>query len=238
MKDFLGPFKLGMVHEGDSLNLLGMVPDVKGLALVTDPPYGIGVKIRSKNRVVIGDETTAMRDAVIASRAWYAAAVFGSPKVSRPEGWHTVLIWSKGPFVGMGDLKYPWKLTHEEICLLGDRKAWIGKRAESVLKSPALFPNLPAANARRGELYEHPTQKPVSLMMDIIERLQAEVIIDPFAGSGATGVACVRLGRKFLGFEIDPKWASFANERLVAARAGLSVKEHRLGQVGLWKEER
>jgi len=56
------------------------------------------------------------------------------------------------------------------------------------------------------------------------------VVLDPFAGSGTTGVACAELGREFLGFEIDPDYCKLANDRIEAARKGITLKEHRMGQ--------
>jgi DNA modification methylase len=64
----------------------------------------------------------------------------------------------------------------------------------------------------------HPTQKPVPLMKWCIEQFpKAEVILDPFMGSGTTGVAAVKLGRKFIGIEIEPKYFDVARKRIQAA---------------------
>jgi site-specific DNA-methyltransferase (adenine-specific)/modification methylase len=63
----------------------------------------------------------------------------------------------------------------------------------------------------------HPTQKPVALMRFCIERLgEAEIILDPFMGSGTTGVAAVQLGRKFIGIEIESKYFDIACRRIQA----------------------
>jgi adenine-specific DNA-methyltransferase len=65
----------------------------------------------------------------------------------------------------------------------------------------------------------HPTQKPVSLMMHIVKvsSRAGGVVLDPFMGSGTTGVACVNLGRKFIGIEIERKYFDIACERIEAA---------------------
>lgn len=62
----------------------------------------------------------------------------------------------------------------------------------------------------------HPTEKPVPLMMDIIADFtqKDQLICDPFAGSGTTGVAAVRLGRRFIGIEIEPKYYDIARRRI------------------------
>ena len=66
---------------------------------------------------------------------------------------------------------------------------------------------------------EHPTQKPVEIMKWSIEQLPpgCKTILDPFMGSGTTGVAAVKLGRKFIGIEIEPKYFDIACRRIQAA---------------------
>jgi site-specific DNA-methyltransferase (adenine-specific) len=66
---------------------------------------------------------------------------------------------------------------------------------------------------------EHPTEKPVSLMREIVSLFSnnGETILDPFMGSGTTGVACAKLGRKFIGIEIEPKYFDIACRRIEAA---------------------
>jgi site-specific DNA-methyltransferase (adenine-specific) len=68
---------------------------------------------------------------------------------------------------------------------------------------------------------QHPTQKPVELVEHFL-RLHTkpgDIVLDPFSGSGTTGVACARLGRRFLGFELDPHWCEVANRRIGAIPA-------------------
>jgi DNA modification methylase len=63
--------------------------------------------------------------------------------------------------------------------------------------------------------YDHPTQKPLPLMEWCVGFLKnAETIIGPFMGSGTTGVACVELGRKFIGIEIDSKYFDISCKRI------------------------
>ena len=65
---------------------------------------------------------------------------------------------------------------------------------------------------------EHPTQKPLRVMKWCLEFIPtARTILDPFMGSGTTGVACVKLGRKFIGIEIEPKYFEIACRRIQAA---------------------
>ena len=67
---------------------------------------------------------------------------------------------------------------------------------------------------------DHPCPKPLPLMERLVGDFTdpGELICDPFAGSGTTGVACIRLGRRFIGWERDPKYFAVAVKRLSAAR--------------------
>jgi DNA modification methylase len=64
---------------------------------------------------------------------------------------------------------------------------------------------------------EHPTQKPLELMKWCIEKSKAKSVLDPFMGSGTTGVAAVSLGRQFTGIEVEPKYFEMACRRIEAA---------------------
>jgi site-specific DNA-methyltransferase (adenine-specific) len=67
-----------------------------------------------------------------------------------------------------------------------------------------------------GRQGEHPTEKPVPLMVEMVADFTqpADTICDPFMGSGTTGVACVRMGRQFVGIEQDPKWFDLSCRRI------------------------
>lgn len=207
---------------GDCREVLPTLPKVD--AVVTDPPYGIGLEYAKVNRIghprdvvtIQGDADLSLRDAVVAGVNAATWIVFGTWKMPRPRETKAHLIWSKGRHVGMGDLHFPYKLTHEEIYLWGS--GFVGDRHQSVIDFPALYPNLPAANTARGETIIHPTQKPVGLLSYLIDRTTAQTILDPFMGSGTTGVACMNLGRKFIGIELERKYFDIACERIENAQ--------------------
>lgn len=85
---------------------------------------------------------------------------------------------------------------------------------------------------------EHETKKPLPLMAEIVSLLTdpGELVLDPFCGSGTTGVACLRLGRRFLGIEREEKWANLSRERLTAESKGQTLREHRAGQLPMFAE--
>lgn len=64
---------------------------------------------------------------------------------------------------------------------------------------------------------DHPTAKPEYVMDKILANVNGQVICDPFMGSGSTGVAAVKAGKRFVGIEIDPTWFDLACRRLEAA---------------------
>jgi len=71
-------------------------------------------------------------------------------------------------------------------------------------------------DSERGIPRVHPTQKPIAVMEWVLREVteDGQVILDPFMGSGTTGVAAVKLGRKFIGIEIEPKYFDIACRRI------------------------
>jgi site-specific DNA-methyltransferase (adenine-specific) len=71
----------------------------------------------------------------------------------------------------------------------------------------------------------HMSEKPLALMETLISLFTdpGDLILDPFAGSGTTGVAAIRLGRRFIGYEKDPKYHAIAVKRLEAAREQMTI---------------
>jgi DNA modification methylase len=192
------------LYNADCLDFLPTEADV----LVTDPPYGAnnasgwnGLHGKCK---IANDGSTALRDAILAAWADKPAIVFGSWRVARPATTKAVLIWDKGGHSGMGDLSFPWKPNFEEIYVIGS--GFAGRRTSSVL---AHYIH-PTFNATR----IHPTEKPLSLMMELVRKCPPGVVLDPCMGGGTTGVACVKQGRKFIGIEKDTAHFLAAVERI------------------------
>ena len=178
-------------------------------AVVSDPPYGCAATTGWGGKYdgfsLIGDQNTEVRDWLVSqlSVPWI---LFGSPRVQRPPC-KAVLIWEKGEHTGMGDLSFPWKPDFEEIYISG--AGFSGRRTSSVLKF----------NARTDSRRDHPTEKPVTLMQELANKCPPGTILDPFMGCGTTGVACMNLGREFIGVEIDRQYFETACERISQAHA-------------------
>lgn len=82
----------------------------------------------------------------------------------------------------------------------------------------------------------HPTKKPELLMLELVKDFTDlnEVILDPFCGSGTTGIAALRLGRRFIGVERDPSFAALSRDRLAAEEQCSTLEALRMGQGALF----
>jgi site-specific DNA-methyltransferase (adenine-specific) len=98
------------------------------------------------------------------------------------------------------------------------RSRWNGGGKVGVYESPR-------AAIVEGRTQLHMTEKPLGLMEALVRDFTdpGELILDPFAGSGTTGVAAIRNGRRFLGWERDPKFHAVASKRLAGAREQLTL---------------
>ncbi len=120
-------------------------------------------------------------------------------------GFHNLLVWDK-----VTPTANRWYMKNLEFTIY----LWKG-RARTIN-------NLSAKQLIRGgvdKVSGHPTEKPVYLMAEYIgnSSQQGDVVLDPFAGSGTTGVAAVGLGRKFIGIKLDERYFEIACERIRAA---------------------
>lgn len=209
------------LYRGNALEILPI--GASGGVMVTDPPYGMGFKSGRGGAFgkssIAGDETTCIRDAILAM--WQTAAiVFGRWSVPRPEGVRMVLTWDKGEHVGMGDLALPWKPNTEEIYIIG--YGFDGHRGSSVIRELAIAGTV--GNAANGTRH-HPTEKPVSLMYELVKKCKADVVVDPFMGSGTTGVAAMKAGKKFIGIEIVERYCDIAKRRIQEAEQAFALFE-------------
>lgn len=197
-----------VIYHGDCREIL---PLVDADVMVTDPPYGIGYRSGKvgtawwSSGTIINDKTVDSRDEAI--RIWgdKPAIVFGTRKVPVPAGTRAVLIWDKGPALGMGALDLPWKPSYEEIYVLG--KGFHGRRDGAVIYCPPV-----QSMVTNGRV--HPTQKPEILIKALIAKCPDGIILDPFMGSGTTLRAAKDLGRRAIGIELEEKYCEIAVRRL------------------------
>ena len=190
------------LYLGDCREILPTIGKVD--AVVTDPPYGLGDKWRGgaggKKSSWRIPQQEAMRwdmsapDFVPSIVDGLPAIVWGGNYFALPpaRGW---LVWDKKQ-------RGTWTTGHTEL-------AW------SNIDQPIRAYSLSQVEAHTDMHKQHPAQKPIEIMTWCLEFLpDAKVVLDPFMGSGTTGVACVKLGRKFIGIEIEPKYFDIACKRI------------------------
>lgn len=217
----------GIIHA-DCLAAMAALPDRCVDVTLTDPPFSLHVhdhQLRGKD-LGFGHLTDEVRTATAGElarvvRRW--VAIF-----SDVEGAH---LW-RGALEDAG-LDYVRTMAwikpgcspqftgdrpaagYEVIVLAHQpgRKRWNGGGRAGVYEHPA------------PQQREHPTAKPLALMEALVSDFTdpGELVLDPFAGSGTTGVACKRLGRRFLGYERDPRYHAIATRRIAAAREQLDL---------------
>lgn len=130
--------------------------------------------------------------------------VFGTWKQPPPDGAKAQIVWDKGDFVGMGDLKMPWKPNTEEIYVLGSGFSDPdGRREGGVLRFPSV-----------AQKVRHPHEKPVPLLVHLLERCPAGRVADPFHGNGSTAEACLFMGRACVASERCEAMLEMQVERL------------------------
>ena len=176
--------------------------------VVTDPPYGMDFRSnmrKEKHKKIQNDGGTAMLKWACNLEAQHSKYVFcrwdNLYDVPKPTSFIT---WVKDGG-GMGDLKHEHARATESIVF------YKGPRHEF----PLLRPNdLVRAEKTKNSL--HPTEKPVSLMTQVVAWTLGTVF-DPFMGSGSTGIACVKLGQPFIGVEIDEGYFETACRRIEEA---------------------
>jgi hypothetical protein len=207
MREKLASFRCERVGDatlylGDCREILPLLPKVD--AVVTDPPYGIGKDGQKRTTGGHGGrkaydfmgwdasrpepETFAALLSAGAQHVIWGGNYFAD--LFPPTGkW---LVWDKGQRINQSDGELAWTSRQGALRIFE-------------LNRVALM--LDGA--------QHPTQKPVEIMQWSIEQLESpRTILDPFMGSGTTGVACAKLGRKFIGIELEPKYFDIACKRI------------------------
>lgn len=195
---------------GNCLEVLPLLGKVD--AVVTDPPYGIG-EARKPN---------ASRSKLAQSKDYGTAAWDDKP--CSPEQIAAMRDVSRWQIIFGGNY---FDLPPSPCWLVWDKQNGENDFADCELA----WTNLPRAvrriywrwhgMIRKGDdVREHPTQKPVGVMEWCLSHVAgAQTILDPFMGSGTTGVACVKQGRSFIGIEIDDGYFDIACERIRKAYA-------------------
>ena len=211
------------LYLGDCLEVMPTLAKVD--AVITDPPYGINTKSDGLGKLSPWGD-------LINSAHWYAAWMREARARLQPTRgcmW-TCLNWRSMVTFQKAACDIAWPI---ESLMVWD-KEWIGPGGLRGLRPSyelvALFAHGDFGIADRGlpdvqrfkvgshKPNGHPAEKPISLM-DFCVRHSPGAVLDPFMGSGTTGVAAVRAGRSFVGVEMDQRWFDIACERISRAQA-------------------
>ena len=211
--------EINLLH-GDCFELLQGIPDESVDMVLTDPPYGMSFQSghrKTKYEKIKGDSNLDWLDDFVneiyrVSKPNTAHYVFCSfhhidkfkQAIEKKFKVKNILTWVKNN-TSMGDLKGDFAPKTEFIIFFHKgRKLIKGKRDPNVLEF----------KKTRNEL--HPTQKPVDMIEYLIEKFsdKGDLILDPFMGSGSTGVACINTNRNFIGMELDENYFNIAEERI------------------------
>ena len=184
------------LHLGDCLDIMRDIPDKSVDAVITDPPYGCGK----------ADWDTSY------PKEWY--------QIARNIGNRLVIITgSEGlkdtiPLVGddFVDVVAAWNTNSRTRSAIGFSN-WL---AAVVAKSKPKQQQNVMRFSISGDMPNHPSPKPIEYMTLLVSRMtkEGDTILDPFMGSGTTGVACVQTGRNFIGIEIDEGYFKIAEKRI------------------------
>lgn len=187
-------------------------------AVVTDPPYGVPVMLRSD----LGARGPAQ---LKNGRDW--GELRGNDLEFDPGIWlqyDECLIWGANHFSHRLPSNGRWLVWDKRCGVVPQRTqadcefAWV--RSYGAARMFRFLWDGVCQDEKKGPRL-HPTEKPIRVMEWCFRFISSRIVIDPFMGSGTTGVAAIRLGRRFIGIEIEERWFDVARRRIEAeARQG------------------
>lgn len=194
------------IYHGDCRDVLLHLPPVD--LVLTDPPYGIGYitsrRLYTDKLVapIQGDEQYPV--AIIQQCKTLAAVGVLAFARGEPMKAHSMLVWVKNNW-SVGDLEHAYGNRWETILWWpGPFHQWRNGRPANVLFCDKVPP----------EQLQHPTEKPIALLRQLILQHKCDLILDPFMGSGTTLRAAKDLGRKAIGIEIEERYCEIAAKRM------------------------
>lgn len=205
------------VVDGDCREVLPTLAVGLAQAVITDPPYGLGYPYRGY------DDTPEALAAIVAvfvpecRRIARRVVVFpGVHNVQKYPAADWMCSWSWRSTSHFGKAGYSmW----QPVLLYGPDVEGFGS-VNGVLKSDSFhFPDGNGIGFLGEDRADHPCPKPERVMRYLVQRFtrEGDTVLDPFCGSGSTGVACRQLGRNFIGIEQDATYAEIARRRIAAA---------------------
>lgn len=213
--------EINKVIQGDCLEILRSMPDKSVDLILTDPPYGIQAGGLLKESYKIGSRTE------LANRTDYGHSDWDDFTPSK-EYFDEMIRVSKRQVI-FGGQYFADKLPPRGRWIIWDKKveekyqndfsdcelAWTSENGSTKIIR-YLWNGMLQGNMANKEKRQHPTQKPVEMIGQILAMFSEEgdTVMDPFSGSGSTAVSCVRLKRNYIAVEINPEYCKVAESRL------------------------
>lgn len=215
------------LYLGDCLEILPTLGKVD--AVVTDPPYGINTKSDGNGKL---SPWADLCNAAFWYADWFRTcrALLEAPHGTGSGALWTFLNWRSLVTFQKAAMDIGWPI---ESLLVWD-KCWIGPGGPRGLRPSyelvALFCAGDFAISDRGlpdiqrfpmashKPNGHPAEKPEAALDWLVKHSGGSLTLDPFMGSGTTGVACAKLGRRFIGIEIEPRYFDIACRRIEEAQ--------------------
>jgi len=199
------------LYLGDCLEYMKSMPDKSVDAVITDPPYGMG-KDFANDTPDKADELFRQTSCEISRICTGNYLSFWSAqRMEKIADFHPkrVLIWNKTFAI----------YTPNNVGYRYEPILWMTGK-DAIQKCGDVLESFPILFKAQSENENHPTQKPTEVMRILINNFTelGDTIFDPFMGSGTTGVACMQLGRNFIGCEIDPTYYAIAEKRIKQAQ--------------------
>ncbi len=192
---------------GDCLDVLPALPDNSMDAIITDPPYGIKGE-ESFDIVIKAMSLVNYKCAAIITDWRNSISLSALPdKVGE-------LVWEYG-WVSGGRTRATYGImpTHNTIHLFGDISRFHFLTGTIIRRGPGLSSPRQCSYAKKSG---HPYEKPLGLMRYLLQHIDADLILDPFMGSGTTALAAKMEGRHYIGIEKDAGYVEIARRRLGA----------------------
>lgn len=197
-----------LIHV-DCLEKMKDIPDKSINLILTDPPYGMDGE---EDFSIVQD---AIKEMKRISKMQILILDWRNP-LTVSDGKFAELVWEYGWISGGRTKSEHFYPTHNTIHFCGERLFKFDTKNGSIIKRQAGFSS--PRQCSYAKKSGHPYEKPLKLMEYLVERSNAETILDPFMGSGTTGVACKNLGRSFIGIELDEGYFNIAKQRIEEAR--------------------
>ena len=243
------------LYCGDCFNVLPKL-DVKSDAVISDPPFGV-TSCDWDTPIPLDSFWTMVerRSKQSANFVLFGCGKFTVDLVNSRRKWYRYdLVWYKSKKVGFLNANLMPMRSHESI-LVFSRPGFFKAATYNPQKTPGGKASIKTRNHRssvyrdkgeythisdgtrypcsilsfKSETGQHPTQKPLALMEFLVRSYtnEQDMVIDPFMGSGTTGVACANTGRRFIGIEQKKEYFDIACQRIERAYAELVGRDGR-----------